>query len=766
MTVFAGVRVLEVGDGLAASIAGMLLADYGARVTKIEPPGGAPSRREVSFHVYNRGKASQLLDLDSGGGRAELARLSRDADVVLVQGTPRAIDRLGAAESAIGRADLVHAAITPFGERGPIAQVTGDDAAAQAYCGIMAYQQAPDRSPMQTVLPFPSTAAGVLTVTAIAAALRQRVLTGLGQHVHVSLVSAALALQADSLTRAQGISYGDTWADDQAGRYPLFRLYKAEDDWFAITCGHEQFWYRLALLLEHPEWISDPRLENAPWGIGPEGRAFITGELARIFATRRRAEWLETLGAEDIPVAAVGSRGDFIEHPQVVANGLRVEIDDPVLGRTLQGAPPIRFHRTPATLPGPAPAPGQHRTFPGAASPKGRGAPIPPTALEGVRVLDLATFIAGPYAPTLLADLGADVIKVETLDGDPFRTLGIAFLGYNRGKRSVSLNLKDPAARDAFYALVRTSDVVVENYRPGVAERLGVDYATLSAINPGLIYLSNSGWGSEGPWAKKAGFDTLIQAISGAMKAQAGPGNDPIYFTIAFGDWGGAQLGALGLAAALYEREVSGGGQHLEASLVASAIMQQAGDLLFYDGKPEVNRGARDVKGESPTYRLYETADGWAWFDARRNPAAFCALAGAATPAPGAGAFDDPAPALAAKLRAETRAEHAARLAPSGIVVVPVNRFPDLLDSEQAAANGWVDERDNAVWGPVRQGAPPFELSRTPAIARRHAPLLGEHTREVLVAAGLTSDAIESLIARGVAKEMDAEATRAQIVSF
>lgn len=765
MTAFEGVRVLEIGDGLAASIAGMLLADYGARVTKVEPPGGAPSRLSPSFHVYNRGKGSVLLDLATPAGRDLLRKLSRDADVVVVQGTPGEIERLGAGEGAVGRPDLVHAAITPFGERGPMAEVRGDDAAAQAFCGIMAYQQAPDRSPMQTVLTLPSTAAGVLAVTAIAAALRQRVLTGLGQHVHVSLVSAALALQADSLTRAQGISYGDTWADDQSGRYPLFRLYKAQDDWFAITCGHEQFWYRLALLLDHPEWISDPRLEHAPWGIGPEGRAFITAELARIFATRPRAEWLDLLGAEDIPVAAVGSRTDFIEHPQVVANGLRIEVDDPELGPTVQGGPPIRFHRTPAAPPRPAPLRGEHQPFPPPSLPA-RATPLSATALEGVRVLDLATFIAGPYAPTLLADLGADVIKVETLDGDPFRTLGIAFLGYNRGKRGVALNLKDPGAREAFYALVRTADVVVENYRPGTAERLGVDYETLAAINPRLVYLSNSGWGSSGPWAKKAGFDALIQAISGAMKAQAGPGNDPIYFTIAFGDWGGAQLGALGLVAALFEREVSGRGQHLEASLVASAVIQQAGDLLFYEGKPDVHRGARDVKGESPVCRLYEAADGWAWFDARRAPAALCAIAGVAPPRQAAWAFDDPAPALAAALRREKRADLAARLGPEGVVVVPVNRFPDLLDSDQAAANGWVDERDNVVWGAVRQGAPPFELSLTPAVARRHAPLLGEHTREVLAEAGLGAETIEELLARGAAKEMDAEATRAQIVSF
>src|SRR5438094_391100 len=227
-----------------------------------------------------------------------------------------------------------------------------------------------------------------------------------------------------------------------------------------------------------------------------------------------------------------------------------------------------------------------------------------PGPLDGIAVVDLTSYIAGSYAGMMLADMGARVTKVEALAGDSFRELP-GFYGWNRGKRSIAVDLKTPAGCQIVEQLAERSDVFMENMRPGVADRLGAGYERLHALNPRLVYSSVTAFGSTGPYVDRPGFDPLLQAMSGAMALQ-GFGGPPQYLRIAVTDYYAASLAAQAILAALFVRERTGKGQRVETSLLNAAIALQSGNFVDYKGKQHMFR-------DNPTYRLYRAGDGQ-WF--------------------------------------------------------------------------------------------------------------------------------------------------------
>ena len=235
--------------------------------------------------------------------------------------------------------------------------------------------------------------------------------------------------------------------------------------------------------------------------------------------------------------------------------------------------------------------------------------------LEGVRILDCSSFIAGPLGPVFLADLGASVIKIEAPEGDGLRS-NRGFLGWNRGKRGLGLDLKRPEALEVLYRLVDEADVFLENMRPGVTERLGISYTTLRSRNPRLIYCSVTAYGPEGPYRHRPGFDPLLQARSGIERAQGGFQHPPVFLLVPATDNTCAMLNAAGIALALYERGRSGVGQRIETSLLRAACLLQSDSLVDYDGRPPRPANDPDQVGPSPLYRLYECADGWIFISA------------------------------------------------------------------------------------------------------------------------------------------------------
>jgi crotonobetainyl-CoA:carnitine CoA-transferase CaiB-like acyl-CoA transferase len=377
------------------------------------------------------------------------------------------------------------------------------------------------------------------------------------------------------------------------------------------------------------------------------------------------------------------------------------------------------------------------------------------TPLEGIRVVDLTSYIAGSYGAMMLADLGADVVKVEALEGDSFRELP-GFFGWNRGKRSIALNLKTPEGREVVERLARTADVLMENWRPGVADRLGVGHQHLMALNPQLIYLSVTAFGSTGPYADRPGFDPLLQALGGLMTLQ-GFGGPPQYLRTAPTDYYTAALGCQAVLAALFVRERTGKGQRIETSLLRGVLALQSGIVLDYPTKPTLLR-------DNPTYRLYKGSDGQWFFVACGNQSFWAKLCKAMDMESFA---DDPRfgswllrlqnnqallPILEKRFGEKTRDEWLAVLAAHDIPAAPVKTVLEFMDDPAVQHHDMVHEYDHPDVGRLRLMGQPIAFTDTPTRDPGPPPTLGQHTDEVLKEAGYDAATINELRAKNVVR--------------
>jgi len=377
--------------------------------------------------------------------------------------------------------------------------------------------------------------------------------------------------------------------------------------------------------------------------------------------------------------------------------------------------------------------------------------------LAGIKVLDLGTVIAGAYASAILANLGADVIKVESADGDPWRDRGIGFTAYNRGKRGLVVDLKHPDGRAVFLDLCRQADVVLDNYRLGVRDRLGVGHKDVMAVNPRLISVSITTYGSRGEETKRPGFDPLLQARSGMMAAQGGDNAEPVFHVIAVNDFASASMGAFGVIAALNARERTGKGQAMETSLACQSAIFQGGDLTIWPGAPPGAKGSRDCLGLAALDRFYRCADGWMLIACRHAEEAKSLAVALGHPGwaevfpdmmsePRDGAL---AGRLAERLAEMTVGEALAALVPSGVRATYVREGEEILADPWLWANDFFDQARQTPHGPV-VNRPYATFSRSECGYHRPEPGLGEHTFEVLADYGIAPERIQRLADDGV----------------
>ena len=399
------------------------------------------------------------------------------------------------------------------------------------------------------------------------------------------------------------------------------------------------------------------------------------------------------------------------------------------------------------------------------------GRPLP---LAGVKVLDICQVMAGPYACMLLADLGADVIKIEPPNGGDqtrgamgFRMKGddsLGFLNMNRNKRSVTLNLKSEAGRDVLLRLAKDADILVENYRPGALKRLGLGYEVLKEVNPRLVYTSISGFGQTGPWADRPGFDLMAQAMSGVMSVTGYPGGKPVKAGVPVADIGCALFAVYGTLSAYIGAKASGQGQHVDAALFDAAMSFSVWDICDYWGTGVEPQPLGTANKMTAPYQAMACSDGYFVMGANNQKLwhKLCTLLDR-TELPDDPRFTTISQRLANRPALEEELERSFRQQPkdywvttlleAGIPAGPILTYPEAFGSEHAKARDMRIEIDHPVEGKVPNIGFPVKLSGTPQQVRRHPPLLGEHNDEVLAELGIGAPERAKLAASGAFTE-------------
>jgi crotonobetainyl-CoA:carnitine CoA-transferase CaiB-like acyl-CoA transferase len=392
-----------------------------------------------------------------------------------------------------------------------------------------------------------------------------------------------------------------------------------------------------------------------------------------------------------------------------------------------------------------------------------------PPPLTGIRVLEVGNYMAGPFCGMQLADLGADVIKIENPDrGDQVRLVapliageGSAFMRLNRNKRSIALDLKKVSGREVFRTLVASAAVVIENLRPGTMDDLGLDYDALSRINPGLVYVAASGWGHDGPLKDLPGMDIMAQARSGLMSITGTPGGDPVKVGVPVCDLVCALYGALAAVSALYVRRETGVGQYIDVSLYEAGVSLAIWEAGRYFATGEVPGPLGTAHQSNAPYQAFRAADGWLTIGAttKHNWSALCRALGLER-------------LLADKRFTDTNLRHANRevlasileavtstmptahwlavLEEAGVPCAPIQNFGQVFSDPHLLMRDYFWDAPHATAGKVRQLGSPMRLSATPVRRDRAAPLLGEDSVAVLEELGYAPADIERLLERRV----------------
>lgn len=396
-----------------------------------------------------------------------------------------------------------------------------------------------------------------------------------------------------------------------------------------------------------------------------------------------------------------------------------------------------------------------------------------PGPLAGMRVIDLSQIMAGPTCSSLLADMGADVIKVEKLPGgddsrayrEP-RVNGVSapFMIMNRNKRGMALNLKLPEGRAILLRMLEDADVLLENFRGGTLEKLGLGYEVLSGANPGLIYCAISGYGRSGPYAEKGGFDLIAQGFSGLMSVTGEAGGPPVKNGNAVSDMNAGLLAALGITAAYVHQQKTGQGQIVDTSLMDAALQQTAWHAAVFFATRQSPGPSGSAHLLAAPYQAFQASDGWINIGGanQTNWERIAEVLGHpewredpryATNTVRMANLDSLTAEMNAVLRTRCRADWLAALDDAGVPAGPVHSIGEALTHPQTLARGMVVDLVHPQAGPTKAIGCPIHFSRTPTRINRPAPMLGEHTRELLREYRYSDAEIDAFVAQGAVEE-------------
>ncbi len=746
MGLLANVRVVDLGGSVACAVATLVLAEAGADVVMIEPPGGSPLRDRPGFRTWGRSKTSVELDVESPDGRLQLGDLLAGADVLIHSITPTPAAALGLDDVALSRQhpDLIVSSILGWPANHADADAPVDDQLTLARLGVLDEQLgARGESPIYVRFPLGTWTSAWLAVTGVMGRLISRERTGVAGPAHTSLAQGALIPMMMHWSRAARPS-------------EMLAIGMPKDNMRAslFECGDGRW-----IHIMPPEPSQTPLMQEVFAELGAErvarenerlaGRGLPGwsnwGAIVEAFKQRGVDEWLRNMWAHDIPAQQAVGLGAILTDEQARANGYVVDIDDPETGRITVPGVPLTLD-PPMEIRHPAPGIGHTASlWPTRAEPS-RSVVSSERAhpLEGLKVLDFGNFLAGPLGPMLLADLGATVVKVEATTGDPMRWADWPFAGCQRGKRAIALDIKSPASRPVLESLIRWADVVHHNLRMPAARRLGLDADAVRAINPDVVFCHVSSYGPEGSRADWPGYDQLFQACCGWEVMGAGDGNPPMWHRFGFMDHLCAMSSAAGTLMAVYHRDRTGRATDVAASLLGAGVLTNSETYLRAEGSlarvPVLNADQTMV---DPGERIIRLADGWIAVAAAspEDVSALCRVAGVAEPV-------DIPEALSARLSVDVLTELAGSNVPAA-QVLREQREPFFDDADHVAA-GLVASYEHRDWGRFEQPGAPWYLGDLDVALDRAPPVLGEHTVEVLREVGVPDDLIDELLATGV----------------
>jgi crotonobetainyl-CoA:carnitine CoA-transferase CaiB-like acyl-CoA transferase len=613
-----GVRVLEVASSTAGQIAGMLFADLGAHVVAVDPSEPPPigSLAHPGWLFRNRGKHA-VRRLPGPEFRDRAKGPLRRADIVLTDLAPQeqGIWGLDSANVKAEHPSCVHTWMPALSPGGTYRDLPHDELLLDAVSGLAAFHPAHEDRPVASVVPMLEYVHGVLGAFHSSVELVGRERTSQTRPVVVGgLRAAALVLHLMQIEGVDGlVVYSGN--KDLAGN-AHYRLYQtADDEWVFLAALGDVLFIEALDALDRLDLLARPDVGGDFSNLlRPEVSRAVGHELEATFRTRSAAEWIARFSAADVPLARVGAQADWLASEAVTYACAPLRFSDPTIGAVVMPGAPIELS---GGSPAPRfPLPVADLTEASAAwrmddaGPTRRLEPTRNAPLAGCAVVELATFVAGPVIGSLLAGAGADVVKIESPSGDPYRSYLAAFATLNRGKRHMTIDVSSSAGRDELLHLASSSDVLIDNLRPSSLERRGLTPSVIDRAAPRLIRASVTAFGQSGPWLNSPGFDPILQAMSGLAAVQGGK-ERPVTTGSPAHDFATGALGAFGVTAALYERERTREGRRVFVSLAATSTFLQAGELTSYAGRAQARTGGPDYAGPSPRHRFYQATDGW-----------------------------------------------------------------------------------------------------------------------------------------------------------
>jgi crotonobetainyl-CoA:carnitine CoA-transferase CaiB-like acyl-CoA transferase len=633
---------------------------------------------------------------------------------------------------------LVYCSLPGFASDDPRASQPGWEGSVAAATGTYKPNARTGR-PIYTAIPISSTYAAFQAAVSVAMALIARERDGAGQVIEVPLFDAtfgAIGYQGLKVHRGGG-------AIDAAAMARMMgwtRQFECQDGrWFMYHAGNLNA-PRFFDAVGAAAWRDATNENQSPEELRQKSEA--------LFLTKTAEEWekfCEEIGTEG---SICRTSSEWLANPHALGSAIVTDIDDPVLGKVRGPGINVRMSATPGAIRHArhavdadrasilAEAAAQHP-----APSAGPGPDALRAVLDGVKVIDLCIILAGPTSARTLAEFGADVIKIDS----PHRAQVAFHNDINRAKRSILLDLKTPEGLDVFWRLVEDADVVVQNFRKGVADRLGIGYEAVRARKPDIIYGSMNTYGQVGPFAGRPGHEQIAQAATG-MQERFGGDARPVLQPFAVNDYGTGYMGAFGVALALLHRNRTGQGQHIDTSLAYTATMLQSSLIQDYAGKTWDEPRGQEAIGSGPLHRAYEASDGWLFVTGTRAQlGGVAALAGIAA-AEGVSLEA----ALEASFKNRTVAEWTAALLAAGMGAHRI--LPDatsLMSDPWVEAHGLSVTRDHEGFGPITTTGPAPRLSRTPVVPGRPAPKPGSDAASILAEAGLL-DRMHALVEAGV----------------